>query len=115
MSWCRAVDAAQLGGPPAAVPVRVRDVALVITRDAAGTVHAFHNQCPHQGATVCREPQHGEPALECPNHFWVFDLDGSFRGSRLAFAAGRTPPPDPAKDLTEVPCRVVGDTVEVEL
>ncbi|MDO4918122.1 Rieske 2Fe-2S domain-containing protein [Kocuria sp.] len=119
MSWHPVDDAAvlvpQLAAPSSAVPVRVAGVPLVLTRDTAGTLHALGNECPHQGATVCRAPQRGETTLECPNHYWVFDLDGTFRGSRLALERGRTAPEDPAKNLREHPCREVAGGIEVWL
>ncbi|RKQ34941.1 Rieske 2Fe-2S domain-containing protein [Kocuria tytonis] len=119
MSWHPVPDAAAvtaaLEAPASAVPVRIGDTALILTRDARGTLHALANECPHQGAAVCRETQRGAESLECPNHFWVFDLAGTFRGSRLALDMGRTAPPDPAKDLAEFACREADGTVEVQL
>ena len=115
MSWQPAVPAAHVSEPNTAVPARVAGTGLIITRDEAGTVRAFENQCPHQAATVCREPQVGEATVECPNHYWVFGLDGTFRGSRIALASGRAAPPDPAKNLREFPCRVTDTTVEVDV
>ncbi|GAA2518877.1 MAG: Rieske 2Fe-2S domain-containing protein [Kocuria rhizophila] len=119
MSWHEVPDAAAvaraLAEPLSAVPVRVAGRELVLTRDGDGRLRALTNECPHQGATVCRTASSGEDHLECPNHFWVFDLAGTFEGSRLALAAGRTAPRDPAKDLAGHPCREVGGGVEVQL
>lgn len=119
MSWQQVPDAAAvaraLAAPSSAVPVWVGDTALVLTRDAAGTVRALRNACPHQGATVCRAAEHGADVLECPNHYWVFDLAGAFQGSRLALDLGRTAPPDPAKNLPELPCREVAGLLEVDV
>ena len=119
MSWYPVPDAAALlqtlDGPCRAVPVRVAGIPLVLTRDHDGALHALRNECPHQGATVCRAAEHGVSSLECPNHYWVFDLAGTFQGSRLALDMGRTAPSDPAKNLPEVPCREVADLVEVDV
>ncbi len=115
MSWQPAVAAAQLSEANTAVPARVGGTSVLVTRDESGTVRAFENQCPHQAATVCRESQVGEATVECPNHYWVFGLDGTFQGSRIALATGRTAPPDPAKNLREFPCRVTNATVEVDI
>ena len=119
MSWQQVPDAASaasaLAAPSSPVPVRVGDLALVLTRDGAGTLRALRNECPHQGATVCRSAEQSADALECPNHYWVFDLAGTFQGSRLALEMGRTAPPDPAKNLPEVPCREVAGLVEVDV
>ena len=119
MSWHPVPDAAALAralaAPASAVPVRVAGVPLVLTRDDEGTLRALSNECPHQGATVCRATEHGVASLECPNHYWVFDLAGTFRGSRLALDMGRTAPPDPAKNLREHPCRETDGLIEVDL
>ena len=119
MSWCPVPDAAAvaaaLAEPASAVPVRVGDAPLVLTRDAEGVLRALSNECPHQGAAVCRSAEHGAQSLECPNHFWVFDLAGTFQGSRVALELGRTAPPDPAKDLRGVPCREVDGVIEVDV
>ncbi|MCM3485799.1 MULTISPECIES: Rieske 2Fe-2S domain-containing protein [Kocuria] len=72
---------------------------VLVTRDAGGALHVLRNTCTHQQATVCRESAGRAETFECPNHFWVFAADGRFVGSRLALAAGREAPPDPAKDL----------------
>lgn len=72
---------------------------VLVTRDAGGALHVLRNTCTHQQATLCRESAGRAETFECPNHFWVFAPDGRFVGSRLALAAGREAPRDPAKDL----------------
>jgi p-cumate 2,3-dioxygenase alpha subunit len=52
---------------------------LIFNRDAAGTVHAFLNACPHRGATVCREPAGATKNFTCSYHGWVFGADGKNR------------------------------------
>lgn len=115
MTWTRALGVDSLPEPNSVAPVRVADTALLLTRDEQGTVRAFENQCPHQFATLCREPQEGKATVECPNHYWVFSLDGTFLGSRISVSAGRTVESDPRKNLREVPCRVRNTMIEVAL
>jgi p-cumate 2,3-dioxygenase subunit alpha len=52
---------------------------LIFNRDAAGTVNAFLNSCPHRGATVCREPKGNAKNFTCSYHGWVFGADGKMR------------------------------------
>ncbi|MGH6625585.1 MAG: aromatic ring-hydroxylating oxygenase subunit alpha [Burkholderiaceae bacterium] len=52
---------------------------LIFNRDAAGTVHAFLNSCPHRGATVCREAAGNAKNFTCSYHGWVFGADGKMR------------------------------------
>jgi Rieske 2Fe-2S family protein len=54
---------------------------VVLTRDAAGVLHAHHNVCRHRGSRLHPDgPGHGS-ALLCGYHNWAYHLDGSFRGA----------------------------------
>lgn len=48
---------------------------LVVARDAAGTLRAFFNVCPHRGHRLCSE-RLGRGRLRCPYHHWQFALSG---------------------------------------
>lgn len=113
MSALRLLEASALAQPGDFVTLRAGGAALLVTRDVQG-LHVLRNTCPHQGATVCREASGRAESFECPNHYWVFAADGTFEGSRLALAAGREIPRDPAKDLRRVPHRVVDGWIEIE-
>jgi glycine betaine catabolism A len=58
---------------------------VVITRDRADEIRAFHNSCRHRGSMICPVGAGTAPKLVCPYHRWTYDLDGSL------FAAGRMP------------------------
>lgn len=58
---------------------------IIITRDKAGDIHAFHNSCRHRGSMICPAGSGSAPKLVCPYHRWTYDLDGSL------FAATRMP------------------------
>ena len=63
--------------------LNVGDWPVLVIRDKAGDIRAFHNTCRHRGSILC-EPGHGSaPKLVCPYHRWTYDLDGTL------FAAGR--------------------------
>ena len=53
---------------------------VIVLRDQAGTIRAFHNHCRHRGSRLCREA-HGTigNALVCPYHAWSYSLDGKLR------------------------------------
>jgi len=55
---------------------------IIITRDAAGEIHALMNICRHRGARVCEEATGNCKTFVCPYHGWVYDLDGSLRAAR---------------------------------
>lgn len=105
--WERIVEAVAVPAPLDFVTAPSSGGQVLVTRDAEGALHVLRNTCTHQQATVCREAGGRAETFECPNHFWVFAPDGRFVGSRLALAAGREAPPDPAKDLAAAEVDVV--------
>jgi glycine betaine catabolism A len=53
---------------------------VLLTRNEAGEVRAFHNTCRHRGHELlqvgeCRRKR----AIACPYHAWVYGLDGKLR------------------------------------
>lgn len=56
--------------------IQVGDYPVVIVRDDAGNVRAFHNACRHRGSRVCSESKGKTAKLVCPYHKWTFGLDG---------------------------------------
>ncbi|MBD2761760.1 Rieske 2Fe-2S domain-containing protein [Kocuria sp. cx-455] len=98
--WERVVEVSALPQSFDFVTARCSTGSVLVTRDAAGALHVLSNTCPHQRATVCREPAGRAEHFECPNHYWLFAPDGRFLGSRLSVASGRAATDDPSKDLT---------------
>jgi phenylpropionate dioxygenase-like ring-hydroxylating dioxygenase large terminal subunit len=105
--WERVVEATAVPGPLDFVTAPTSTGPVLVTRDAEGGLHVLRNTCTHQQAMVCRAAAGRAETFECPNHYWVFGPDGRFLGSRLALDAGRTAPPDPAKDLPAAAVDVV--------
>lgn len=58
---------------------------IIITRDKAGDIRAFHNSCRHRGSMICEVGRGTSPKLVCPYHRWTYDLNGAL------FAANRMP------------------------
>jgi len=53
-----------------------------VLRGKDGVVRAFHNLCRHRGSRVVAETTgHCRNALVCPFHGWVYNLDGTLRGT----------------------------------
>jgi phenylpropionate dioxygenase-like ring-hydroxylating dioxygenase large terminal subunit len=53
---------------------------IIMTRDAAGTIHLLLNRCSHRANQVC-SVQRGKAALfTCPFHAWTFANDGRLAG-----------------------------------
>lgn len=52
---------------------------IVVTRNKAGKVHAFLNNCRHRAAKIVKECGHAS-RLSCPFHGWTYDLEGKLIG-----------------------------------
>ena len=80
-TWVAVAVASQLPEPGDALPVDVAGWALVLVRNRAGEVKAFHNICRHRSAAVVPAPARKLAALSCPWHGWTYDLDGTLKGT----------------------------------
>lgn len=50
---------------------------VLVVRDGAGTLRAFHNVCRHRGTLLCSEPAgQVRGVIQCPYHSWTYRLDG---------------------------------------
>ncbi|HXH28445.1 MAG TPA: aromatic ring-hydroxylating dioxygenase subunit alpha, partial [Candidatus Polarisedimenticolia bacterium] len=53
---------------------------VIVVRDQASRVQAFHNVCRHRGSRLLTEPQgRGLKSILCPYHAWTYELDGALR------------------------------------
>lgn len=55
---------------------------LIVLRDDAGDVRAFHNVCRHRGSRVCLDEQGHAKRLVCQYHHWAYGLDGALCSAR---------------------------------
>ena len=63
--------------------IEVGDQSIIITRDDAGQLQAFHNTCRHRGSVLCTETagRFRGPAIVCPYHQWTYSLEGELRAT----------------------------------
>ncbi len=54
---------------------------ILMTRDAEGVVRLLHNKCPHRGNRVCVQNHGNAKLFTCAYHGWVFDNEGTLRGT----------------------------------
>ncbi len=64
-----------------AVPVAVAELPLLLVRNTAGEIKAFHNICRHRCLTLVDEPKNVGKLIRCPYHAWAYDLDGQLRAA----------------------------------
>jgi phenylpropionate dioxygenase-like ring-hydroxylating dioxygenase large terminal subunit len=77
-SWIYLCRADALAGPRAFRTFEIGDQSILLLRDGAGELRAFHNTCRHRGSILCTAPE-GRLASDhviCPYHRWSYDLAG---------------------------------------
>ena len=70
----------ELPGPGTYKSIEVVGTPVLITRDAAGDVHAMINVCRHRGAELFAEGTGRSNRITCPYHAWSYDLTGCLVG-----------------------------------
>jgi Rieske 2Fe-2S family protein len=64
-------------GPGSFVTRRFGNANLLLVRDEAGTLRAFHNVCRHRGTLLCPAPEGLlRGSIQCAYHAWTYRLDG---------------------------------------
>ena len=79
-SWLLVGHVSQLDKQGAYFLFELDDESVIVLRDGAGDVRAFHNHCRHRGSRLCREASGTLGAtIQCPYHAWTYGLDGALR------------------------------------
>ncbi len=76
--WVFACAEAEIARAGCQKPVAVAGADLLLVRDRAMRVRAFHNVCRHRGTRLVAAPCSG-PVITCPYHAWTYRLDGSLK------------------------------------
>lgn len=76
-AWLCAGHESEIPGPGAWLLAPVADEGVIVARGDDGVVRAFHNVCPHRGATLVDAPSGCASRLVCPYHGLAFGLDGA--------------------------------------
>ncbi len=74
--WQVVATEAQIAKPGDILPLTVAGFPILLTRDAQGQLHAFHNACKHRGAVLATEKSQQKASIVCPYHAWRYALDG---------------------------------------
>ncbi|NEQ43620.1 MAG: aromatic ring-hydroxylating dioxygenase subunit alpha [Leptolyngbya sp. SIOISBB] len=79
--WVCVGLASDAPNPGDVYPVEVAGMPLVLVRDRAGTLRAFHNVCSHRGLQLVKTSCNVQGSLRCPYHSWTYKLDGKLRST----------------------------------
>ncbi|MDX2238481.1 MAG: aromatic ring-hydroxylating dioxygenase subunit alpha [Hyphomonadaceae bacterium] len=86
--WHYAAHDSELPGPGAWRAEEIAGYPILLVRDEAGAVRAFHNVCRHRAGPLVRELSGVcDGALTCQYHGWRYALDGRLRSARDFAAA----------------------------
>ncbi len=116
--WISVAFAHEIPTPGDAIPIEAAGLPILLVRDRAGEIRAFHNVCRHRGAALLSAPVCGQPTLRCPYHGWAYGLDGRLRATPLWDGQRVTPPGVLAREelgLKPIRCGVWADIVFVDL
>jgi len=75
--WIFAGYAFQVPRPGDFFTYKIGTESVIVARDHAGTIRAFHNVCRHRGSRICKTEQGNAHRLVCPYHRWTYELDGA--------------------------------------
>lgn len=78
-TWIFAGVEHDLTSPGDFVTVQVGRAPVVVVRDGAGGLRAFHNTCRHRGLPLAEGNGNCGKALVCPYHRWNYRLDGALQ------------------------------------
>jgi phenylpropionate dioxygenase-like ring-hydroxylating dioxygenase large terminal subunit len=103
-TWSYLCLEAELPEPQCFVTTFVGDMPVVVTRDAAGALHAWENRCAHRGALICMQARGKAERFACIYHNWTYDHAGNL--ASVAFRkgiAGKGGMPADAKPESQAP------------
>lgn len=78
-SWSLVGTLDELGEPGAYLTATVGTGPILVVRDNAGNLRAFHNLCRHRGLPVLQGQGNCGGFLTCPYHQWSYDVEGRLR------------------------------------
>jgi choline monooxygenase len=84
-SWVAVGCTSQLQESGQALVVTVAGRSIIVVRDKAGRLHAFHNVCRHRGTRLLDDGCQllRSHRIRCPYHSWTYDLEGHCLGTPL--------------------------------
>ncbi len=91
--WMFVGFAHELQKPGDVVPITAAGRPILLMRNTAGDINAFHNVCRHRCTKLVEHPGNVGRSLRCPYHSWIYGLDGELRSAPFFGGRNNTPPP----------------------
>ena len=76
-TWVCVGIASDVANPGDLFPYDFGGMPILLLRERAGTIRAFHNVCSHRGVQLVSEPRTVRDTITCPYHAWTYALDGA--------------------------------------
>src|SRR5262245_2105394 len=111
-TWSYLCLEAEIAEPQSFVTTFVGEMPVVVSRDAAGKIHAFENRCAHRGALICMQARGKAERFSCIYHNWTYDHAGNLLN--VAFRkgiAGKGGMAPDAKPETQAPKKLQVETI----
>lgn len=80
-NWVFAGFCHEMPSPGDAVPVSIGGRPVLLLRNRAGDIRAFHNVCRHRCLKLVDAPGNVGRMITCPYHAWAYGLDGALRST----------------------------------
>ncbi|MEP6996444.1 MAG: aromatic ring-hydroxylating dioxygenase subunit alpha [Betaproteobacteria bacterium] len=74
--WLFAGFSCEIPKPGDFITLELDGTPILVMRDDAGEVGAFHNVCRHRGTMLCRTDSGNVRAIVCPYHSWTYSRQG---------------------------------------
>ena len=116
--WVFVAFAHQLADSGDVVPVQLGGQSVLLVRDEANEINAFHNVCRHRNLQLIDETGNCGRLIRCPYHSWSYDLCGNLKNAPYFGGEARALPLDFELEdhgLMPVKCAVWHDWVFVNL
>jgi len=75
-SWLQVGFEVEVPKPGSRLAVTLGRWPVVVVRDRAGELRAYHNSCRHRGSQICADGVGHSARLVCPYHRWTYELTG---------------------------------------
>ena len=117
-SWVLAGFGSEIPQSGDMAPASVAGMPVLLLRDKAGEIRAYHNACRHRGARLLAAPCKRRSRITCPYHAWTYDFEGQlvarpyFDGKEAKL---QDLPADPSFNLIPVRTALWHDLVFVNL